>query len=609
MKKQIVSLILSLLLCVSLASTALAASGFDASVIVDRETEGCVYVTVNADGEILAEKHPTLSVPCAFSFVRVTDPEDTELLASAEVSNGMVSFVVAKTGMYTVQQLFAVTFDPNGGTCSVETAVCGLEGKLASLPSPAREGHSFKGWFDAKGGGNEVTTDTVFTADETIYAQWTANQYTITFDSNGGSAVAAITQDYGTVINAPADPTRSNYDFLGWDKEIPSTMPAGNMTITAQWRYNPPYVPVIPSIPSVPTTSTETTKNEDGSTTTTVTDNKTGTVTETTENVDGSTTTVETKRDGTVTETVENTDGSTVVSETKPDGSSVERTTLADGTTATITTDVTGETKTEVMISEMAAAAGTAVTLPIPALNTSTDRESAAAVTVTTDTGANANVEIPVADVSSSTVAILVNADGTETVISTTKTTENGIAVEVPDGATVKIVDNAADFADVTKNDWEKDAVNYASARNLVNGVGNNLYDLDSTATRAHVVTLLARIAGVDTTPDEGQTWYDKAHEWAVANGITYAGSMSVAVSRQSMFTMIWRVLGCPASDHDISDFTDIDGLTQYTEEAARWAVEVGLIQGNGDGTMTPNGNVTRGQLAQFMMNFMQLPG
>ena len=70
----------------------------------------------------------------------------------------------------------------------------------------------------------------------TITAQWRINQYTITFDTAGGSEIAPVTQDYGTQIIAPSDPTREGYTFMGWDKAIPSTMPAGNMTITAQWK-------------------------------------------------------------------------------------------------------------------------------------------------------------------------------------------------------------------------------------------------------------------------------------------------------------------------------------------------------------------------------------
>ena len=72
----------------------------------------------------------------------------------------------------------------------------------------------------------------------TIKAKWTVNQYTLTFDTNGGSTIAPITQDYGTAITAPADPTKTGYTFAGWTPAIPATMPAENLTVTAQWRYN-----------------------------------------------------------------------------------------------------------------------------------------------------------------------------------------------------------------------------------------------------------------------------------------------------------------------------------------------------------------------------------
>ncbi len=69
----------------------------------------------------------------------------------------------------------------------------------------------------------------------TVTAQWEINRYTITFDTAGGSEIAPITQDYGTNIAVPADPTREGYTFIGWDREIPETVPAENMTVTALW--------------------------------------------------------------------------------------------------------------------------------------------------------------------------------------------------------------------------------------------------------------------------------------------------------------------------------------------------------------------------------------
>ena len=125
-----------------------------------------------------------------------------------------------------------VTFDTDGGSAVESQTV--VSGQKAVRPAdPARTGYTFAGWYLD---GEVYDFDTPVTTDLTLTAHWTANQYTITFDTAGGSEIAPITQDYGTAITAPADPTREGYTFMGWDKEIPTTMPAKNITITAQWK-------------------------------------------------------------------------------------------------------------------------------------------------------------------------------------------------------------------------------------------------------------------------------------------------------------------------------------------------------------------------------------
>ena len=101
-----------------------------------------------------------------------------------------------------------------------------------------RTGHTQVGWATVDGGEKVYGFEDVYTKNEALmlYPAWNTNRYTITFDTNGGSEIAPITQDYGTNITAPADPTREGYTFIGWDTEIPTTMPAENITLKAKWK-------------------------------------------------------------------------------------------------------------------------------------------------------------------------------------------------------------------------------------------------------------------------------------------------------------------------------------------------------------------------------------
>ncbi len=125
---------------------------------------------------------------------------------------------------------YTITFDTNGGSeIAPITQDYGTE--ITAPDNPTRKGYTFKGW-------DKEIPETMPAENITVKAQWEINQYTIAFDTNGGSEIAPITQDYGTEITAPDNPTRKGYTFKGWDKEIPETMPAENMTVKAQWEIN-----------------------------------------------------------------------------------------------------------------------------------------------------------------------------------------------------------------------------------------------------------------------------------------------------------------------------------------------------------------------------------
>ena len=123
---------------------------------------------------------------------------------------------------------YTIAFDTDGGS-AVAPITQDYGTDITAPAAPTKTGYTFMGWEP------EIPA-TMPAEDMTITAKWSINQYTVTFDTDGGSAVAPITQDYGTQITAPADPTRGGYTFIGWDKAIPATMPAENMTITAKWK-------------------------------------------------------------------------------------------------------------------------------------------------------------------------------------------------------------------------------------------------------------------------------------------------------------------------------------------------------------------------------------
>ena len=139
---------------------------------------------------------------------------------------------------------YTVTFDSAGGSEVITKTMTATYGEqFGDMPVPIRTGYFFRGWYDApvegKCYGNsdgKGTSRYDKTENCTLYAQWVINRYTITFDTAGGSEIAPITQDYDTAITAPADPAREGYTFIGWDTEIPTTMPAENITLKAKWK-------------------------------------------------------------------------------------------------------------------------------------------------------------------------------------------------------------------------------------------------------------------------------------------------------------------------------------------------------------------------------------
>ena len=327
--------------------------------------------------------------------------------------------------------------------------------------------------------------------------------------------------------------------------------------------------------------------------------------TETKNNTDGSTTKTETRRDGSVTQTTTGKDGSVTKTETKKDGSSVTENKAADGSTGTVKTDKNGQTEAAAKVSgkavEDAKKNGEAVKVPVEVEAT---RNSSTAPTVSIELPKGAGetkVEIPVSNVTPGTVAVLVHPDGTEEILKDSIPTEDGIQLTVDGSATVKIVDNSKGFID-TRNHWAEDEIDFVSARGLVNGMSATIYAPNASTTRAQLWTILARQNGADLTG--GNTWYEKAQNWAKDKGVSDGANPNAAINRAQMVTMLWRAMGQPTAG-GTANFTDVP-TDSYYAQAVAWAVENGITTGIGNGKFDPNATCTRAQIAAFLARSMK---
>ena len=220
------------------------------------DSDGLKVVTLDLGGgtlgnssdaiQIIVKNGSTFTAPASDGLTRPDGDTDNYFMwldgngNSYEPGASVPADVTELTVQWTAPT-YAVTLNTNGGTINSGNVTGYTYGVGATLPTDVtRTGYTFKGWYD-----NENLTGSPVTAiggaemgNKEYWAKWEINQYTITFDTNGGSEIASITQDYGTEITAPDNPTRKGYTFKGWDKEIPETMPAENITVKAQWEIN-----------------------------------------------------------------------------------------------------------------------------------------------------------------------------------------------------------------------------------------------------------------------------------------------------------------------------------------------------------------------------------
>ena len=311
--------------------------------------------------------------------------------------------------------------------------------------------------------------------------------------------------------------------------------------------------------------------------------------------------------DGGPSEETKPSEPASTVTTKNPDGSTTTVAKSEDGTTATTVTGADG--KVVSMAAEVPSVAnGESVTLP---LEVEVAKTPAAAVPIEVKVPSavrNVTVEIPVENVTPGSVVVLVHPDGTEEIVPKTQMTENGVAIAVDSSVVVKVVDNSKNFVD--DKTWANDAITFVTSRELFNGTSATTFSPEEKMSRAMLATVLWRMEGKEDgdgiafSDVESGKWYSDAISWASDNGIIkgYGDSFGTNedITREQMITILYRLVGEPKVS------TRVTGTSSWAADAMAWAVETGLIQGNGS-SLDAQGTATRAQVATILMRFMNL--
>ena len=528
--------------------------------------------------------------------------------------------------------LCTVTFDPNGGVLAGKTTSEQRSNDSVQYKpdDPTREGHNFTGWYQDSACTQPWDFRDWVTGDMTLYAGWRANSYTITFNTAGGSAIDPITQNYGTTINAPADPTKTGYTFTGWDKAIPATMPAENVTVTAQWSINQYTVtfntdggsaidPIMQNYGTTINAPADPTKT--GYT-------FTGWEPELPSAMPAENVTVTAQwRINSYTVTLDPNGG-----RVSPDALSVTYLTPYGSLPTPVRSDYRfdgwylGDDKIEpqTVMSQAAPHTLTARWTFQPSAVVGPSRDT---LTLETNGG--------------SPIAPIHAARGTTLDLSALQPEKSGFrftgwyldkALTLPvtslrlDGdQTVYAgwVSLELPFRDVRPEDWFYADVRYVYEAGLMNGTAEGLFSPDLFTSRAMIVTVLWRLSGSPVVnyympfADVDQaSWYAEAVRWAASCGIV-AGygngnfGPNDPITREQLAAILYR---CAAyrqedtsigADTNILSFTDAASVSEYAVPALQWACGAGILQG-ADGALLPTHPATRAQTAAMLARYLK---
>ena len=462
------------------------------------------------------------------------------------------------TAQWTVNQ-YTITFDTDGGS-EVAPITQDYGTAITAPAAPTKTGYTFIGW-------DSELPATMPAENVTVTAQWSINQYTITFDTAGGSEVAPITQNYGTTINAPAAPTKTGYTFIGWDSELPATMPAENVTVTAQWRINSYTVTLDPNGGRVsPDALSVTYLTPYGSLPTPVRSDY--------------------RFDGWYLGD-EKIEAQTVMTQAANHTLTARWTFQPSAVVGPSRDTLTLEANGGSPIAPIHAARGT--TLELSALQ---PEKSGFRFT---GWYLDKALTLPVTSL---------RLDGDQTVYA------GWVSLELP-------------FRDVRPEDWFYDDVRYVYESGLMNGTAEGLFSPDLFTSRAMIVTVLWRLSGSPVVnyympfADVDQaSWYAEAVRWAASCGIVTGydnGNFGPndPITREQLAAILYR---CAAyrqedtsigADTNILSFTDAASVSEYAVPALQWACGAGILQG-ADGALLPAHPATRAQTAAMLARYLK---
>ncbi len=267
---------------------------------------------------------------------------------------------------------------------------------------------------------------------------------------------------------------------------------------------------------------------------------------------------------------IENADGSVTTIETRADGSTVETTKYPNGTTIETITSKDGEITAKVNVPMIVK---------------------------------SSVVEVPVSKPSAGMVLVIVNDDGSEEIVRDCVLTKNGLALRAEGTLKLRVIDNTKKFTDMDGH-WALDDVTFVAARELFGGVGGGKFAPAQSMTRGMVNTVLARLAGEDTS---GSTpWYAKGTAWAVENGVSDGKNPESPVTREQMATMLYRFAGSPEVSGELS-FADAGQVSAWAHDAVLWCVQNGILNGVSGSRLAPQALAQRAQVAAMLQRFLQV--